>query len=63
MTSRVHTTVRPVRTAAVAVACAVLALTAGGPSGADTAGAATVRAASVPLPAAPGAVTNGLIWD
>ncbi|MEU9084864.1 hypothetical protein [Streptomyces sp. NPDC048357] len=67
MTSRVRTTVRPVRTAAVAVAaavaCAALALTAGGPSGADTAGGATVLAASAPLPAAPGAVTYGLIWD
>ncbi|MEW2416745.1 hypothetical protein AB0953_23875 [Streptomyces sp. NPDC046866] len=67
MTSRVHTAARPVRTAAAAVAaavaCAVLALTVGGPSAADTAVAGTVRAASAPLPAAPGAVTYGLIWD
>ncbi|MGW6611873.1 hypothetical protein ACWGA0_00155 [Streptomyces erythrochromogenes] len=60
MTSRVHTAVRPVRTAAVAVAaalaCAALALTGGGPSNADKAGTAAVRAA-------PGAVAHGLIWD
>ncbi|MFE0603365.1 hypothetical protein ACFW2T_05925 [Streptomyces sp. NPDC058892] len=69
MTSRVHTAVRPVRTAAVALAAAVvhaaLVLTVGGPAGAVAAGAGagTVQAAPQQLPAAPGAVARGLIWD
>ncbi|WKV70888.1 hypothetical protein AW27_004765 [Streptomyces sp. PCS3-D2] len=67
MTSRVHTAVRPVRTAAVALAAAfvhaALVLTVGGPAGAVAAGAGTVQAAPAQLPAAPGAVARGLIWD
>ncbi|MFI5542371.1 hypothetical protein ACIA6E_01225 [Streptomyces sp. NPDC051815] len=65
MTSRVHSAVRPVRTAVVGAAAAAVASVAcaaafafafavGGPSGTDVPAAAPVRAAAAPY---------GLIWD